>query len=79
MSNRPVSSHDLGVIRGQIVEAWARGYTALEVIVSSRRIQAGEGLRVFGLPVRLNDDLGLNEGALLVSGGRPPISFDFET
>ena len=70
-----ISRHDLDVIHEQIVRVRLSGWEPEEIVISSRRVR--EGLRVFGITVRQNDDLGLNEG-LLVAQGREPFRFDFE-
>lgn len=67
----PLSRHDLGVIHQQIAHARAQGVEPKEVLLSSRRVPEAEGLRAFGLPVRVNDDLALNEVWLVCEGHRP--------
>lgn len=76
----PLSRHDLDVL--YLVLTRQRGFESVDVdeefVVSSRRVSADVApLRVWGIPVRLSDDLGLNEGMLLRQG-REPITFDFE-
>lgn len=71
----PLSRHDFDVIHREVTEARVAGFRPDEIIVSSRR--AREPFRAFDLPVRPNDELGLN-GGLIVISGREPIAFDFE-
>jgi hypothetical protein len=71
----PLSRHDLDVISREIARSCLSGFRPDEIVVSSRRVR--EGLRAFGLSVRLNDDVGLHDG-LLVARDREPIAFSFE-
>lgn len=75
----PLSAHDVGVIREAIASAARDEFSlrrGVEIVVSSERVKVAP-LRLFGLPVRRSDALGLNEG-LLIRQGREPVSFDFE-
>jgi hypothetical protein len=73
--DRPQSSHDLDVIRRELAAARLRGCHPDEVVLSSRRVRVAG--YVYELPIRLMDDMPLNEG-MLVERGREPIIFGFE-
>jgi hypothetical protein len=72
----PVSRHDLDTIRLALARSFTDGFMTEEILVSSRRLRE-DGLRAFGIPVRRNDDLDLNDG--LLADGREPYAFAFES
>ena len=72
----PISRHDTDVIRDQLLGARHRSPRDVrEVIVSSRRCR--QPFELFGVPVRISDELGLHDG-VLVTEDREPVSFRFE-
>lgn len=73
-----LSQHDIDVIHSMIHVSRAQHAEPVEFHIASRRIAPEvDGLRVFGIPIRRRDGLGLNDG-LVIRKGRPPLTFDFE-
>lgn len=70
-----MSDHDIERIRIALIRGRSELFDTDEIIASSRRVP--DGLRLFGIPVRTNDDLGLNE-VLLVQQDKEPRLVDLE-